>query len=87
MHLHIFKKLFPASHALTNYEELVTRRYPLADCVFCTEFHPNCRVGEWAVLDQPGLIDLELGCGPTEDAAWQNAAENIARQSEEEPAA
>jgi len=61
-----------------NYEERVTSLYPRADSVFCTEFHANCRVGEWAILDQPGLIDLELGCGPTEDAAWQDAAENLA---------
>lgn len=81
MRLHIFKRLLAASDTQANHLELVTRRYPLADSVFCTEFHSDCRVGEWAILDQPGLIDLELGCGPTEEAAWQNAAQNIARQS------
>jgi hypothetical protein len=85
--LHIFKKLFAASHAHMNAEALVTRRYPLADCVFCTEFHCDCRVGEWAILDQPGLIDMELGRGPTEDAAWEDAARNLANRSEDETAA
>ena len=84
MRLHIFKKLRTASDTHVNYEELVSRRYPLADSVLCTEFHSDCRVGEWAILDQPGLIDLELGSGPTEDAAWKNAAQNLARQSDGE---
>lgn len=84
MRLHVFNKLLAALDKPMNHEKLVTHRYPRADSVFCTDFHSNCRVGEWVILDQSGLIDLELGYGPTEDAAWQDAAENLAYQSDEE---
>ena len=65
-----FSTLFSALD-FKGYEELVLRRHPRADAVLIAPTGQSSThdAGEWAILEQPGRDDRELGRDVTEKAA------------------
>ena len=69
-----------------NHEEIVLQTHPLAEAIALEPIYQHGQdsaacPAEWVILDRPG--DQELGQGPTEDAAWEDAARRIAGQGQE----
>ena len=74
-----------------NHEEYVLQRHLHADSLYFEpiQHHGDTApwlAGEWVILERAGQLDSELGRGPTEEAAWADAARKIAACPEVEAA-
>ena len=84
MRPHIFSTLLSMLNSGSeDYEEIVLQHYSHAESVHVPPIYHHGESSvycaeEWVILDQSRRSDEELGRGPTEEAAWENAAKTIA---------